>query len=575
MKEVDDWDDQDLLEETFDAHTSATIDECFDNIFPIEFKNGIILRRRTKSKIIRFRNYRLASDPENYFRERLMLYVPWRTESNIKQGHATYESCFQAHLEQVQQQMLKFEPMSSVINETMDQIRQDYQDQNHSMLAPSVQFEEEQYESHMPCRNQHDIAEEPDLPFDIGPSLGLQPSSMQDLIDVVPNVLTDQDYHKLIHSLNEKQFQFYTHIMQSAHLNNKQIMCALHGGAGTGKSTVLKAIYQGLYRRLCKQPGQNPANKPILLTAPTGKAAYNIKGTTLHQAFMIPANQCLTYKQLTFDNLNRIRKKFIDVTWILIDEFSMLGNKTLQFIHLRLQEIKQNLLPFGGLNIICVGDLYQLQPVMQRYIFESNTTDYGALATNLWTEHFSLFELDEIMRQQGDQIFAELLNRLRVGQHTVHDIQLLKECVITQEDADQKTGIPRFFPTRQKVIDFNEQLLQQSVNPPITIYAVDTPPTDVSRDVQKKILEAAKHKSLNATGNLPYIMTVKVGQLYDIIANINVEDGIMNGAECRLEYVEPGQGNFPRKLWVSFTDPDIGKETRKKIRTASRGRNTA
>ena len=85
-------------------------------------------------------------------------------------------------------------------------------------------------------------------------------------------------------------------------------------------------------------------------------------------------------------------------------------------------------MPFGGINIVCVGDLFQLQPVMQQYIFMDLTSDYGPLATNLWKEHFAVFELTEIMQQKEDKKFAQLLNCLHIGEHTAADISLLK-CV--------------------------------------------------------------------------------------------------------------------------------------------------
>ena len=75
----------------------------------------------------------------------------------------------------------------------------------------------------------------------------------------------------------------------------------------------------------------------------------------------------------------------------------MVSNYMLRYIHLRLQEIKSNNLSFGGVNIIAVGDLYQLKPVMGQFIFEDYKNNYGPLATNLWTEYFKIFELNEIM----------------------------------------------------------------------------------------------------------------------------------------------------------------------------------
>ena len=86
----------------------------------------------------------------------------------------------------------------------------------------------------------------------------------------------------------------------------------------------------------------------------------------------------------------------------------------------------------GGVNIICVGDLYQLQPVMQSYIFMDILAEYGALATNLWKEYFTIFELTEIMRQKNDGQWKEVLSRIRVGNHTSADIQLIMTRQISQ-----------------------------------------------------------------------------------------------------------------------------------------------
>ena len=83
------------------------------------------------------------------------------------------------------------------------------------------------------------------MQVDIRPYLGL-PTVKDDPNDVhyVPNILTDQEYFKLVMTLNRKQQEFHTHIMYEALQGSKQVLCALHGGAGTGKSTVICAVYQ-------------------------------------------------------------------------------------------------------------------------------------------------------------------------------------------------------------------------------------------------------------------------------------------------------------------------------------------
>ena len=118
---------------------------------------------------------------------------------------------------------------------------------------------------------------------------------------------------------------------------NKRLNNFIDGGAGTGKSYVLKAIYQGLNKLLNQKPGQQTNDLTTLLIAPTGKAAHNIKGHTIHSAFHIPANQSLyNYTKLSWDNLNTYRSKYHNLKWIICDEISMVSNKMLRYIHLHL-----------------------------------------------------------------------------------------------------------------------------------------------------------------------------------------------------------------------------------------------
>lgn len=98
-----------------------------------------------------------------------------------------------------------------------------------------------------------------------------------------------------------------------------------------------------------------------------------------------------------------MRVKFQNLKIIFIDEISMVGNKMLNFVNLRLQEIFVRNIPFCGVSIITIGDLFQLEPVFDGWVFESLVDGYAPLAINLWTELFDVFELTEIMRQKEDK----------------------------------------------------------------------------------------------------------------------------------------------------------------------------
>ena len=91
-----------------------------------------------------------------------------------------------------------------------------------------------------------------------------------------------------------------------------------------------------------------------------------------------------------------------------------------------------------------------------------------------------MYELEEIMHQKNDRTFAELLNRLHVGKHTAADLNLSATRTVTSEDGQSLNYIPHFLPTKKKVQDYNETILQRSVAQKIIITAIDIPPSSSS-----------------------------------------------------------------------------------------------
>ena len=116
---------------------------------------------------------------------------------------------------------------------------------------------------------------------------------------------------------------------------------------------------------------------------------------------------------------------------VIIDEISMVGNKMLSFIDTRLQQLTGTKAAFGGLSVIAVGDLYQLRPVGDFLICLDLKEIASSLATNLWKEYFTMYELVDIMIQKDDLAFAQLLNRLRLNEMTEGDKQKLQTNVLT------------------------------------------------------------------------------------------------------------------------------------------------
>ena len=266
-------------------------------------------------------------------------------------------------------------------------------------------------------------------------------------------------------------------------------MKGLSGGAGVGKSTVTNALYEALIRYLNNVTGQNPENVKVVKSAPSGKAAFNIKGNTLHVAFKIPANRGFEYCALDSDRLNTIRTQLQKPKVMFIHEISMVGSGMFNFLNLRLQQIMGNKEPFGGISLLTVGDLFQLKPVFDKWVFENSQIGYDALVSNIWAEYFTLFELTEIMRQKDDKEFAELLNCLREGKHFKDDIALLKQRFLNvrPKEDNYPFNITDLFTTNALMHAHNNVLYSFSKNDKGEVKAVDIIVGDISDDLRKQI----------------------------------------------------------------------------------------
>ena len=205
--------------------------------------------------------------------------------------------------------------------------------------------------------------------------------------------------------------------------------------------------------------------------SPTGKAAFHIKGNTIHTGLKIQPNKKLEHKPLSASSLNSLRKSIDEVSLVIIYEISMVGCRMFNCINQRLMEVKGSHKPFGGVSVICVGDLFQLRPVCDTWIFNNPDDTYSALSPNLWTEMFSMFELTEIMRQAEEKDFAELLNRLREGNNTNQDIATLKQRECKQSEISN--DIVHLFSKNEDVNNFNDRVLRTSSRRKIKSIAFD------------------------------------------------------------------------------------------------------
>ena len=186
------------------------------------------------------------------------------------------------------------------------------------------------------------------------------------------------------------------------------------GNAGTGKSTLIRYLRSVL-------------GKNLAVVAPTGVAALNVSGATVHSFFRFPP------RILDGEEIKRVpdRRLYRKLELLIIDEISMVRCDLLDSIDLFLRKNRENELPFGGVRLLMVGDLFQLPPVVperDRSLLLSKGYKSPYFFSSLAMRRCSLIplELTRVYRQE-DPTFIALLNDLRVGERIDESLRTLNE----------------------------------------------------------------------------------------------------------------------------------------------------
>ena len=523
------------------------------------------LKKRTEARIIRSVWFNKEAQPEKHC-ELLMLFTSWRNEeTDLINTYSTFEEHYMARRDEISEQMQQYAICSEDLNEVGNHL-QEFDDDAYDTIAPVTQDGERQDEDEG-CTDTHSDLNET---FDhLSDNLGI-PSTQQNSEPLILNEMQDDEYRGLVQMLNKKQREFFYHALHLIKTSDRPFYAFLSGSGGVGKSHLIKSIYQAALKYYNSRAGEDFRRVQILLLAPTGKAAYLIKGNTIHSAFGIPASQSLKmYKPLDSGRLNTMRCELGALKLILLDEVSMVGNSmfTVQ-LNNRLKDLKGSKENFGGVSIITIGDLFQLKPVMDGYVFTDVQclNSYNILVPNLWRKYFKLFELDEIMRQRESKMFAEILNRLREGNRTPSDLQKLKErCV---EERECPTEAPRLFIQNVLVDEYNNKIYQSFDSVcKYTIKAHDSVIGACSTELKEKIMRQIPYVPLKNTKQLAHKLNIAVGQRTEIAINIRTDDGLTNGASNVIKHVHLNNDSKPSGLiWVQFDYDDVGKKTRQENR---------
>lgn len=193
----------------------------------------------------------------------------------------------------------------------------------------------------------------------------------------------------------------------------------ISGKAGTGKTTFLKALRTNTYKR-------------TLVAAPTGVAAINASGVTIHSLFNLPRNPFVPenieiFQERNLDNATREVLRNLEL--LVIDEVSMLRCDTLDAIDYVLKRVRSNQTePFGGLQVVYIGDLYQLSPIASdtdAKVLKKYYSGRFFVDSNVYRLTDPIYlELSKVYRQ-SDPEFLDILNAVRENKFSAHHFELL------------------------------------------------------------------------------------------------------------------------------------------------------
>ncbi len=538
------------------------------------------VRRRTNGKILRYKRYNRKRDTENWMRVQVMLYYPWKEDETELEINENCDQIFMFNMQIIGNNRAKFETVIAddfddavgLIEQELQQFYDDLHDDEaernqraHNILMADSEFldpnvnnyEIEQYETEHGF--QTGIVNNDDDVYRHNPEMEVEGVKM-------PTIWTQDYYREFMKKLNRLQ-QCIHHNIHGRIQNKETFNIFLTGASGTGKSAVLKAVYQTVWRTL--KPTNPNTQFPVIVGAYTGKAAFNVKGLTLHSLFRLPTKGS-KIGNLSSGLLLKCQKTFEYTLLIIIDEISLVSCSTFDSIVKRLLQVKEVEIDNLKISFLVVGDFRQLQPVNGKWIFETNSK-YSNIFGNLNWSKFEFFELTEVMRQREDKIFAETLTTigdLGIEFCNQEQIDLLDSRIVSATLKDIPDEAIILCHSNKNVQLFNGTRLT-NCEKIINIANDHAMGRQAYTEQAKQKAKTCKDLSREDTNNLPYELTLVLGKKYMLTSNLNVSDGIANGTVGILKKIIPRR--YPKegesaviRVYLQFEEKEIGMMTRAK-----------
>ena len=391
---------------------------AIENPFPGE---PPFMKKRTKPAALRFHKMKRSVDPAAYFFSEALLYTPFRSEKELEKrvndaAHDGYE-LLEKQINSVKLKVMEFLESNEEARYMVEEASNKNKEIGEILDAEGEQDIED-------CE-QEDLLLHPDYAHLNPDDLEIiEPSSKSEKI--YPPIEVDD--LKLLREKTRRLDFYQRKVIEKGIMYSREVVKALknqnpppqsktvivHGGAGCGKSTVINILKQWCHLIL-QQPGDDPDCPYILVAAPTGTAASNVRGQTMHTSFSFSfGNEHYSLSDKVRDKKRNLLK---NIRILLIDEVSMIKSDQQFQLDMRLREITQKVGKlFGDVKIFFFGDIMQLKPCMGRYIFEEPINPDYKMDYHLGThwQSFEVITLEKNHRQGEDMFYTDMLNRVRV-----------------------------------------------------------------------------------------------------------------------------------------------------------------
>ncbi len=532
----------------------------------VEGKN-CIMTLRTKPLVIRIHKFKEHQDSHEYYYSEMLLYLPWRRECEdlFRNDHFKCKEKFESeHVAQIISiNKASTFPLNALIP-NIEELIEKYKNteetgnafdpqgemDNMESTAAGIQPNQETdflkaYETNEPesCNSKETKFPKPIIP------------EWDELLKEARTLSIDQQLGF------QEVLKFYKNSIKNfnAGLQVPQApLILIHGSGGTGKSKLIKVICAfGEYYFRKIHPG-SPDKPVIIKTAPTGKAASNIDGFTLHSTFNFKFGN--DFSSLSDQARDSMRDIMSNLKLLIIDEISMVKADMLYILDRRLREVTTNQRPFGNIGMVILGDLMQLKPVLGALTFGQPKQPQFKLSY-LIEPIFDLFEVIELTtnhRQNADPVYGNFLKRLRMGDQTEDDINLLRTHIVDEKSPLYQNAV-QVYGTNELVNKANNEKLTNLQGEEIQVEAHKFPPKSAPD------YNFITNKN-GCIGETPFknILRIKTNAIVMLIYNVNTADKLTNGQRGIVTNILFSDPHTVSCLIIKFDDPTVGKSQKEK-----------